>query len=416
MIENIDKYKFVILTGCSYGVIFRETFSDIRYHRTNKIPKNFKSSENVIVINVASQSMGAGWQCDSIIYTINTLKKLGVSPKNIYSYIQFSEIRRYTWTTNSYFWKNSPKLYPHFRFGERFTFKVNKLGESFHPEEGFEHEDRVLNLINNELNIKGTQKAKDKPVLPITFIDDMAYISPDQVSVDDIDDVYGIKIGTMYRNYKEIEQSMPMEAKILQYFNYILKLQYFLKSENIKYNCCFIYNQLSGWIIKDKILKKSDCHHIFGKWYTGLKFNPEKLKEFLPQHDLIEVFPQIKSLYNQIDWSKFWMYNKNGIRNGGIDEYIIDNFGPGSFCDVLEGEINKIEIAEYTNHPNRFLYCTIWNESAKDCDFLKVSDSYLKELEEGYWEDWNNQGDEITLNNITVSKKKFCDYFNNTLI
>ena len=416
MIENIDKYKFVILTGCSYGVIFRETFSDIRYHRTNKIPKNFKSSENVIVINVASQSMGAGWQCDSIIYTINTLKKLGVSPKNIYSYIQFSEIRRYTWTTNSYFWKNSPKLYPHFRFGERFAFKVNKLGEAFHPEEGFEHEDRVLNLINNELNIKGTQKAKDKPVLPITFIDDMAYISPDQVSVDDIDDVYGIKIGTMYRNYKEIEQSMPMEAKILQYFNYILKLQYFLKSENIKYNCCFIYNQLSGWIIKDKILKKSDCHHIFGKWYTGLKFNPEKLKEFLPQHDLIEVFPQIKSLYNQIDWSKFWMYNKNGIRNGGIDEYIIDNFGPGSFCDVLEGEINKIEISEYTNHPNRFLYCTIWNESAKDCDFLKVSDSYLKELEEGYWEDWNNQGDEITLNNITVSKNKFCDYFNNTLI
>ena len=95
MIENIDKYKFVILTGCSYGVIFRETFSDIRYHKTNTLPKNFKTSENVVVINVASQSMGAGWQCDSIIYTINTLKKLGVSSKNIYSYIQFSEIRRY---------------------------------------------------------------------------------------------------------------------------------------------------------------------------------------------------------------------------------------------------------------------------------------------------------------------------------
>ena len=110
------------------------------------------------------------------------------------------------------------------------------------------------------------------------------------------------------------------------------------------------------------------------------------------------------------------MYNKNGIRNGGIDECIIDNFGPGSFCDVMYGKIEKIEEVEYTNHPNRFLYCTIWNESAKDCDFLKVSDSYLKEIEEGYWEDWNNQGDEITLNNITVSKKKFCDYFNNTLI
>lgn len=415
MIENIDKYKFVILTGCSYGVIFRELFSKIPSDGENNLPKNFKSSENVIVINVASQSMGAGWQCDSIIYTINTLKKLGVSSKNIYSYIQFSEIRRYTWTTNSYFWKNSPKLYPHFQFGERFSFKVNKLGEAFYPEKGYEPADEVLNLINNELNIKGTQKAKDREVLPITFIDDMAYIVPDQVSIDDIDDVYGIKIGTMYRNYKEIEQSMPIEAKILQYFNYILKLQYFLKSENIKYNCCFIYNQLSGWVIEDKILKKSDCHQIFGKWYIDFKFNPQKLEEFLPQHDLIEVFPQITPLYNQIDWSKFWMYNKNAIRNGGIDEYIIDNFGEGAYSEVYEGRNLKIQEAEYTNHPNRFLYSTIWNESAKDCDFLKVSDSYLKELEEGYWEDWNNQGGERTLNNITVSKKVFCDYFNNKL-
>ena len=57
MIENIDKYKFVILTGCSYGVIFRELFSKIPSDGENNLPKNFKSSENVIVINVASQSM-----------------------------------------------------------------------------------------------------------------------------------------------------------------------------------------------------------------------------------------------------------------------------------------------------------------------------------------------------------------------
>ena len=238
---------------------------------------------------------------------INTLKKLGVSTKNIYSYTQFSEIRRMTWPVNSYFWKKQPELFPKFTLMERYIFNVNKLGQSWCTEEDFEEEDDVLKSISDELNIRGTQKAKDNHVLPITFIDNMAYITPDQVDLDDIDNTYGIEIGTMYRNYKKIEESMPMEAKLQQYFNYILKLQYFLKSENIKYNCSFIYNQLSGWKYEGEVLTKSNSDYLFGKWYHGLKFNTNKLKEFLPKYDLINQVPHIKPLYNQIDWSKFWM-------------------------------------------------------------------------------------------------------------
>jgi hypothetical protein len=420
MIENIDKYKFVVTTGCSYGVLFQQTITHTRYSDKNLGPKIFNSSENVIVINVASQSLGAGYQCDSMIYTINALKKLGVSTKNIYSYTQFSEIRRMTWPVNSYFWKKQPELFPKFTFGERYIFNVNKLGQSWCTEEEFEDEDDVLKSISNELNIRGTQKAKDNPVLPITFIDNMAYITPDQVDLDDIDDTYGIEIGTMYRNYKKIEQSMPIEAKLQQYFNYILKLQYFLKSENIKYNCSFIYNQLSGWKYEGEVLTKSNSDYLFGKWYHGLKFNPNKLEEFLPKYDLINQVPHIKPLYNQIDWSKFWMYNKNGIRNGGIDEYIIDNFGAGSYSEVnpLKNckDLGKIQEAEYTNHPNIYLYCTIWNNSTKDCDFLKVSPFYLQKIEGRFWEDWNNEGDEVSINNITVSKKVFKNNFITNII
>ena len=78
--------------------------------------------------------------------------------------------------------------------------------------------------------------------------------------------------------------------------------------------------------------------------------------------------------------------------------------------------MGKIQEAEYTNHPNIYLYCTIWNKSAKDCDFLKVSPFYLQKIEGKFWEDWNNEGDEVSINNITVSKKVFKNNFITNII
>ena len=55
------------------------------------------------------------------------------------------------------------------------------------------------------------------------------------------------------------------------------------------------------------------------------------------------------------------------------------------------------------NHPNEFLYCFVWNRFAKECKFLQFSESFLKEIERRYWEDYNS--DKVSINGITLGKK-----------
>jgi hypothetical protein len=101
--EDLNKYKFIVSTGCSYGVV-HHSFSFESGPRQMKedgrnfpiLPNKLMMEDNVVSISLAVSSQGAKWQSDSIIYATNRLLQLGVKPENIYCFVEWSEWDRGT--------------------------------------------------------------------------------------------------------------------------------------------------------------------------------------------------------------------------------------------------------------------------------------------------------------------------------
>ena len=105
MKNKLNNYKFVISTGCSYGVVHTSFLpcGGPRYTNTNfdndwDLNKKFHIKDNVVSISLGLSSSGAKWQSDSIIYATKTLLDLGVKPENIYCFVEWSEWERATTT------------------------------------------------------------------------------------------------------------------------------------------------------------------------------------------------------------------------------------------------------------------------------------------------------------------------------
>lgn len=234
--------------------------------------------------------------------------------------------------------------------------------------------------------------------------------------------------------YKKEKQLYPEEL-LDSYINYIYITQSFFKEHNIEYNFTSINTQLCGWILNEEFgtftweRNNTDVEEKGDDGFVKLKDNPSKY--ISKENDVENIVKSTSLKMKLIDLDKFNFHNCSRWRRGGIDNYLLDKLGPGIFnrpwalgnledndtwenlkidplshpddIELRYARKHQVPTVVLGNHPNEFLYCFVWNRFAKECKFLQFSESFLKEIERRYWEDYNS--DKVSINGITLGKK-----------
>lgn len=411
---NIKDKKFIVTTGCSYGRMADFVFvKDNFYDRSvfNRYGKNWiDSSHDLVVLNVSLGSHGSDWQCDSIIYTVNKLFELGVKSEDIYVFVEWSQWHRYT---------VSQHHYTEMDFSELGWESENKRD---FPIYFIDHKDNNNNGETNEvskffkkfLNLKRSDTFEN-----IGKINERIYITPSH-----LDGVRFRNINSTYKFYYEncikIENVTPIESKIKTYLNNILRLQYFLKSNQVKYDYCFMQVSLSHWtkredgLIIEPLINLGDF--MYRENYDA-KFNEDYNPKNQNNQNIENVMPENRNEILQLDFNNIWFYENERYSRGGLDEYTIDNFKEGGFLNINHSknfDLNNIGLLDiiirHGEHPASITYITLWNEIAKNCNFMRLKDDYVQFMLDRYWEDYNSN--EKTINNLTISKKHWYEILN----
>lgn len=231
-LKNLNEYKFILSTGCSYGYLPDSVFKP--FNLINRSPKNntlmslyggynknwLEMDDKVIVLNFSLGSQGSDWQADSIIFSLNKLLELGVQVKNIYCLVEWSQWNRFS-------------ISPFHNFNinlENFDWdKDNKFFiESFDNKNLFETNHDINNKFFDLLQIRTS-----KPFYNIGKIGERTYITPSSLNINDFtksnDNLYNlIKIS------KKVEDEYPIEKKVKDYLNNIIRTQFYIKSVGVK--------------------------------------------------------------------------------------------------------------------------------------------------------------------------------------
>ena len=456
--EDLNKYKFIVSTGCSYGVV-HHSFSFEKGPRPMKedgrnfpkLPNKLIMEDNVVSISLAVSSQGAKWQSDSIIHTTDKLLQLGVKPENIYCFVEWSE------------WERGTMVVPTSMLGIEQGFKSLKINP-FHAEqdikiidkstkdvttrssEGSHHKDVVTHLIEN-IGI-----GRIDCNMTIGTIGETMYVTPSQIpwhiknwelkSKDELPDFdenqateLTLKLQYCFEEMAKKERGLYLEDLLDSYINYIYLTQLYFKQNNIEYNFTSINTQLCGFKLDKKMgtlrweRNNTDIEEEDEDGLVKLKNNPSKY--ISKENDIENIVKAIAWKVNLIDLDKFNFHNCSRWRRGGIDNYLLDKLGPAVYCrpyemnnkkendiwETLKIDLNKVPNQQERrfatkhqlptvvlgNHPNEFLYCFVWDRFAKDCKFLQFNKSFLEEIERQYHEDYNS--DKPTINGITIGKK-----------
>lgn len=439
---NLNKYKFVVSTGCSYGVVHtsflpnggarasHKEFFDTNWNVTDR----FHIKDNVVSISVSVSSQGAKWQSDSIIYTTKRLLDLGVKPENIYCFVEWSEWDRGTTTIPSTIidTNDSLKKLRRKKFcQEQQLFLIDKdnekvIWEGGHVDDKYPSND-LLNYLRENLDIG--QLDCDQT---IGYINSSLYVTASQIpwhiknwnlknedEENPFDPIETMELETMLKvcieEIAKKEKEYTVEELLTSYLNYIYLTQSFFKEHGIEYNFTHINNQLCGYHIMPtgNWMWERENTRLWDEDENGdviIKDNPSKyIKE---ENDLENVATFFKWKMDLIDLSKFNYHNCKRWRRGGIDNYLLDKFGEGIYnrlyttweinSDIEDKNVHQLPSLTLGNHPNQVLYCFVWDRFAKDCKFLQFKKEYLEMVEEKYWEDFNC--DTLSLHDITISK------------
>jgi hypothetical protein len=135
-------------------------------------------------------------------------------------------------------------------------------------------------------------------------------------------DSFAFRENSFWKKYYEIKS---YEQAFLETIENILRVQWFLKSNNI------LYKMLNGWDIltygEIKPLRDfgineygiADEININGSQY--LNDNYESINNNL----IIDKFKWVKPLWDLIDWDNYWTYNDDKIKYGGIIQWVKRN-------------------------------------------------------------------------------------------
>ena len=297
----MDK-TYIINTGCSYGVMFRSMKEFTKGNDTN-----FE------VIDLHCDSFGAEYQKRSIIYTVSKLLWDGISPKNIFVIIEWSQ-------PNRLFTEIPQDLC-------RDIINHNDLEGTF--------------VLDNKFNLKTQSNLIRKYKSLNVIFNDRVYTNPD---VDDLTYFENKDIEWYLSEYKKnchISQK-PID-RLEHYLQSIIDTQSFLSSRNIKH-ISFLMNDT----------------------FTDLKYESDYLK----------------TIWNQLDLSKFVFHN----RFGGIDEFAMERFGNIAYLSgANEWDIPEDgNMMEFGNHPHDSVYIDFFEEY-----IYPKAKEYFGELSFNYTDRWS---------------------------
>ena len=408
-LKNLNQYKFIVSSGCSYGLLPNSVFKPFnlinRTVDTNRIHsslyeqynKNWlEIDDNIIVLNVSLGSQGSDWQSDSIIYTIEKLIELGVKTENIYSLVEWSQWNRFTT------YPDSSKL-------DFDKFEWNRINPFFYEDIS---KDNLL-IRNNEISSELYNILKLRTSIPfynVGKIQNRVYVTSSVMDVKDFNKV-SKEYGDFIISSKKIHDQYPTDKKIKDYLNNILKTQFFLKSKNIKYNFCFMQSSLSNWYNKHNTYNHILTPPFISETESFKDYGPNK--DFNPINDIntdVEnVIKDSKLEMSLIDMKNIWFYENERFRRGGIDEWTIDNFkeiGYINLHEFTEEFFSPMDmICNYGQHPNTVSYLLLWNKITTNCDFVKVKSDFEDFMLDKFWEDYNYEG--FSKNYVTISKKEW---------
>lgn len=419
---QISETKFIVASGCSYGeIVTAISQRDINFNIdffNQKLSKEFeelgiekfeKFDDNILFLSVAVASQGSEWQSDSIMYTVTRLLELGAKPENIYAIVEWSQWSRYTFTTPSFLEDDLKNKY----LDENLYGLNNTRIATFLCSRYNSKKDELTQFIGDSLNINQTNGHFGN----IGKLNDSYYITPDHIGINEIRKDMGDSWYFLIDKLKEYNDYIFLEMKVKKYLDNIIRTQNFFKLNGIKYNFFQMQGCFSGWYSEAKMVKHKLTHeeHRGQCYMNGSELVYDENYDPLTniENFIEERLPQYKFLFNQIDFTKFWHYNSEKYKRGGVDEFSMDNFGETVFTNFSDGmyDLEKNEFNGdlnnpfFGNHPNSVVYQLIWHEVAKDCEFLKYTDEFIKKLKEKGLEDISSEN--ITENGFFLSKKYF---------
>lgn len=385
---DLSKYKFIISSGCSYGMIPR----NLNHMRKTNI---FEIDDDCVVVDLQQDSQSANYSADSIIHTIEVLKSKSVPVENIYVINE--------WTG----WERTQMVFPSSTMFQ--IFENNDL----HPQKvaSLNKDSSLLDYLNDLLGFKTLRSKKFKGMhCPIVFIDNLSYVNASHLDIEEFSDTnyyFWIKL------YQETHAKIQNETLINDWFNHVLKLQYYLKLNNIEYNFHFMSSVFSNYF-KDEHKNLYQAYQSKYQWddSTNRLVNREQDSErfysnLTEKNDLIYQFPEIQFKFNQLDLSRFWFADSDKYRYGGVDEYVMENFPYFGYSSLhMENDNMRFHIENFNNHPELVLYSFVAKEVLKECKFIKFNEDVITKLRNEIFYEVNTGNDKTNKYFLTLRSLK----------
>lgn len=389
---NIQNFKFIIASGCSYAT----TLSSLE---NRLLDVKLDTTDNLIFIEIGCASQSSDWAVDSIKYAVDKLLEIGVKTENIYCFVEWTQIERISIT--------QPTILHEFF---NINYAKEKGNKHFYIKSNIDNSNKIIESLYELMNVRSLQDVHN-----IMSIEKLWYINPTHTDKNDILKFDNIDLEVAYTEMLEYELRIPIETRVKDYLDNILTLQSYLKNKQIPYNFVSMQSQFSAWDI--------DSNYIHVHKYTlnqnrpayvqnnKLKINPnlQSKLNITSADDLVEVFPQFEYLITKIDFNNWWFHTSNFYRYGGIDEYALETFGLYGYLTTeydLKNVTNELDIFHVTPsfgyHPHAFVHVLLTNEMMFNNPFFKVSDETILRINSMVNDDINSKN--ITKHNLTISK------------
>jgi hypothetical protein len=336
--------KYIINTGCSYGVMF------VSFKAFTKGNNN-----NFRIIDLHCDSTGADYAKRSVMYAVSKLFEKGVSPSDIYVIAEWSQPNRL-----------------HIELPQEFCKEL--LNDDKHTLKSF-----IWNNNFNDISDDVPDNFIGKYKSLTTVFGDRAYANVEH------SDLSSFENKNLHHYITEFVDNAAINNKPIDrlesYLTNILDLQSFLKSFGIQYSFFLMNNTFEGY------------KNNFSSFTSD-----DKLNEFIQQEKII--VPNIKHLHHIKDFSdylnKIWslidlthfhFYKTDNINYGGIDEYTMEKYGHIAYTSSA----NEWDIPEdgyvtsFGAHPHHSAYINFFIDYIYD----KIK-PFVGELQFDFTDRWSN--------------------------
>lgn len=311
--------KYIINTGCSYGVMFR---SMKEFTKGNQ--KEFN------IIDLHCDSHGAEYQKRSIIYTISKLTQNGINANDIFVIVEWSQPNR--------LFIEAPKEY------------------SKHILNNKEYSEGTFILNNKFERCKDSFEYVAKYKSLNVIFGDRVYLNPD---VDNFDELENTELIYYLEEFKKgCHISHKPIDRIEQYLTNIFDTQNFLKSFGIQYKFFLMNNTFEGYY--------DNFSHIYGKddTYKIFQFEKIELPNLINLKTINTFSSYLNNLWSNIDFTNFAFYKTDKFNYGGIDEYAMEKFSHIAYTSAAnDWDIpNEGYVTSFGAHPHDSVYIDFFKE------------------------------------------------------